>query len=260
MLPKDFIIKAYHKVKQKLTPEHNMHTNKAEQYYFDSYYQHIDNLLKKNDNVLEIGCAYGRFTFPISEKVSKITVTDINNKYFKYIQKRISKSIDIAYREESIEETIKNLPENSFDVILCLELLYYLPNYESLIKEMHRLLKPGGVIITSHRTYGYYIYRFIKEGKYESAKSIINNNHKDYNCQTAEELEAIYSNVGFEVNKIEPIGILSGFGKDPFTKIANSNNFNQNKAECINHLENNLIAKYLFANNARYLLLIARKK
>lgn len=37
--------------------------------------------------------------------------------------------------------------DNSFDVILCTDALHHIKDYEIALPEMHRVLKPGGVII-----------------------------------------------------------------------------------------------------------------
>ncbi len=40
-------------------------------------------------------------------------------------------------------------PADRFDAIVCFEVLEYLDRYEQAIAEMHRLLKPGGVLLLS---------------------------------------------------------------------------------------------------------------
>lgn len=46
-------------------------------------------------------------------------------------------------------EDLKKLTSNSFEVVLCTGLLEHVPNPQSLINELHRILKPGGKLILS---------------------------------------------------------------------------------------------------------------
>ncbi len=41
------------------------------------------------------------------------------------------------------------LPEASFDAILCIEVLRYLPHIDPCLREMSRVLKPGGISLTT---------------------------------------------------------------------------------------------------------------
>ena len=45
--------------------------------------------------------------------------------------------------------THSRLPERSFDLILCTEVVEHIADSARAIAEMHRLLKPGGVLILS---------------------------------------------------------------------------------------------------------------
>jgi len=43
-------------------------------------------------------------------------------------------------------------PDSSFDVVSCMEALEVMPEMESPLKELHRILRPGGMFITSRGT------------------------------------------------------------------------------------------------------------
>jgi 2-polyprenyl-3-methyl-5-hydroxy-6-metoxy-1,4-benzoquinol methylase len=136
-LPKRF----FHFLRRKLKRQHNMLTNKAEQYYFLQYFRVLEPLLKKDAAILDIGCQYGRFTIPAFKAGMKVTATDINQKYFRAIEQKIP-GHSISFRHETIDQTCELLPPQSFDMILCLELLYNLTNTAGYINKLARLLNP----------------------------------------------------------------------------------------------------------------------
>ncbi|MFT5124943.1 MAG: SAM-dependent methyltransferase, partial [Verrucomicrobiales bacterium] len=43
-----------------------------------------------------------------------------------------------------------DLPDHSFDAILCIATIYYLPNLEDFFTQVRRLLKPGGVLVINN--------------------------------------------------------------------------------------------------------------
>ena len=246
-------------VKYRLLPPHNMFTHKAEQFYYEEYSHHISPWLVKGQSLLDIGCQMGRFTIPAALAGMKVTATDIRTGYFRFISKKINGRGNVEFRHETLEQSLNNLPQQRFDVILCLELLYNLPEPLQNIKKLSLLLKPGGVLITSHRSPGYYLFRYIREKKFEAAGRILNANHPDYNAQTSEELVEMCRQSGLELLKLAPIGLFSGFGSDAFSGIANPEKMTDDQKKELFSLETNPQLMQLFANSARYHLMIAKR-
>lgn len=92
--------------------------------------------------------------------------------------------VDIVH---DLSKTPYPFKDNQFEEILCQHLLEHLDNFEGAMKEIHRILKPGGIvkITVPHfsgsgawtdpqhkRPFGYYSFEyFIKNPDYEPAKS-----------------------------------------------------------------------------------------
>lgn len=247
------------KLKQIFAPVFNMHKHKAEQYYFKQYINIIYDFLKPNSKILDIGCQYGRFTIPLVNKGHTLVCTDINEKYFSYIKKQLNPSTNTSFIKEIIDETILNQTHKEYDAILCLELLYNLNNPEKYVSNLSKLLKKEGLLITSHRSIGYYGYRFLKEKNYQGFNDIQQNKHISYNALPHNELIKLYENNGFKVLKTHGIGIFSGFYTDAFAGIANPQKLNENELNNLSLLENDESLNKMFINNARYILVIAQK-
>lgn len=239
----------------RILPPHNMYTHKAERYYYEQYAKTILPLFKEGKSMLDIGCQFGRFTIPAIEKGVHVTATDIHQRYFKYISQKIPADSPINFRLESIDNTYHALQDKKFDIVLCLELLYNLKNPTYHLRSLAQLVKPGGYILTSHRTLGYYLYRYIREQNFEAAHDILKGAHPDYNAQSVKELQEMFIAAGIEIQTISPIGIFSGFGNDPFSRIANPSKLNSDLQKQLFNLENNKQLTDLYENCARYILI-----
>lgn len=238
----------------RILPPHNMYTHKSERYYYKQYAETILPLFKEGKSMLDIGCQYGRFTIPAIEKGVHVTATDIHARYFKYISKKIPIDSPINYRLEPIDKTYQLLNNKKFDIVLCLELLYNLKDPVMHLYALAQLLKPDGYLLTSHRTLGYYLYRFIREQNFDAARNVLNGTHSDYNAQSVIQLKNMFNTVGMEIQTIVPIGIFSGFGKDAFSGISNPSKLSSKQTNSLFAMETNPETSALFQNNARYLL------
>lgn len=235
-----------------------MYTHKAEQHYFELYYPTIKQYLAPHSNLLDIGCQNGRFTIPLANEGHTLTATDIDDTYFEFIQSHISDSKSINFHKEQIIKSISRLPQGHFDGILCLELLYTMHNTPELLRGLLKLIKPKGLLITSHRPLGFYIYQYIKEKNFRALFQMLNDKHPAFNAQTPEALRELYTKAGYYVEEIKPIGMFSGFSKDPFLSIANPELMEPSHLDNLSKLESNPQLQSMFANNARYLLVVAR--
>ncbi|RKY88002.1 hypothetical protein DRQ15_10395 [candidate division KSB1 bacterium] len=97
-------------------------------------------------NVLDLGCGDGYLSYLIAKKGFVVTSLDIS-------PKRLEKFKDIAEKyhiEQKIGDvTNTGLVSQSFDLIVCSEVLEHIENYKDVLKEAHRLLAPGGRFILS---------------------------------------------------------------------------------------------------------------
>lgn len=119
----------------------------------DSYYvnNHINNFIKysgitRNDNILEVGCGMGKFTFPLLKKGYKITGLDLSPVL---LQKLLEHNAN-RFRIDLVASDILDAPnelDDRFDYVIGFFTLHHFMNLDTYIKSMSRLLKPGGRII-----------------------------------------------------------------------------------------------------------------
>lgn len=106
----------------------------------------------KDKTVLEAGCGAGRFTEILLAKKSTVFAFDL------------SSAVEANYRNFKdhkdyfiIQADVLKLPFrlNSFDYIFGIGFVQHTPNPEETIKVLCSYLKPGGMLVMDHYTYGY---------------------------------------------------------------------------------------------------------
>ena len=99
--------------------------------------------------VLEFGCGTGSTAISHAPYVRHIRAIDYSSKMIEIARKKIDgANIDnVSFEQATIEEI--DVPDQSLDVVLGLSILHLLENKDRVIAEIHRMLKPGGVFVTS---------------------------------------------------------------------------------------------------------------
>ena len=101
--------------------------------------------------VLDVGCQHAGGLKWIKEKyriTGKCIGIDKKSKNFEDIQTQ--KTLDISLLEMNASEPL-SFTDNTFDLIFHKDTLECIPNIPAHISEIHRVLKPGGIIICIHR-------------------------------------------------------------------------------------------------------------
>lgn len=100
----------------------------------------------KGDCLLDIGCGDGTFTVLLKQaaEAGKIFGVEI-------AEEAVAKAKEKGIRATILDIDTNDLPfeDNYFDMIYCGELIEHLFNPDHLLKEIHRVLKPGGKCIIS---------------------------------------------------------------------------------------------------------------
>jgi len=107
--------------------------------FFDRYIPQWQGL-----KVLDVGCG-GGFSCEFLAKKGSITYgIDSSAKCIEAAQKhRYKNSLDINYKVGVAEK----LPyqDNTFDVVICVDVLEHVSDYYQVVSEIYRVLKPGGI-------------------------------------------------------------------------------------------------------------------
>ncbi len=103
-------------------------------------YKFVKKYYQQGDVIIDLGCGNVLWNY---DKIPVIGV-DINENFldFNLKNKSIIKKI-VSYLNNI------NLPDQIADIIIITEVIEHLDNLDIYFKEMYRLLKPGGIIISS---------------------------------------------------------------------------------------------------------------
>lgn len=105
--------------------------------------------LKSNDTVLDFGCGTGLVCNEIAENVKMIYAIDISSKMIEIARNKANirniQNIDFACTT-LFDERFK---QNSFDVIVVLNVLHVVEETQKVIHRINELLKPEGFIVSA---------------------------------------------------------------------------------------------------------------
>jgi len=103
---------------------------------------------KRGDVILDYGCGIGFNTIPAAEIVGKegmVYALDIHPLAVKAVEKKIRKK-GLKNVKTILSGLNTGLPNESVDIVLLYNVLPMVKNRPALIKELYRVLKPGGIL------------------------------------------------------------------------------------------------------------------
>lgn len=104
-------------------------------------------MLVKGGKVLDLGCGLGRF-FPYL-KGSEITGLDFTQKVLDQAKADNADLNPTITLQDIAKNGLDCYQDESFDFIFCGEVIEHMENPQALIDEMYRVVKKGGLVITT---------------------------------------------------------------------------------------------------------------
>ncbi len=135
--------------------------------------------LKKNDLVADIGAGTGYYSFKIAKHLpeGKVFAVDVQDEFVEIIRSRIRDSGATNIEVVKGGVTTPNLPANSFDFVLMVDVYHELEYPHEMLTAIKKILKPGGKLI-------------LMEYRAEDPELRIRPLHKTSEKQIRKELEA----------------------------------------------------------------------
>ena len=103
---------------------------------------------KRGDIILDYGCGIGFNTIPAAEIVGEegmVYALDIHHLAIKSVEKKMRER-GLKNVKTILSDLHTGLPNESIDIVLLYNVLPMVKNRPALIKELYRVLKPGGTL------------------------------------------------------------------------------------------------------------------
>lgn len=98
---------------------------------------------------LDFGCGSGNLTRHLIELGAYTTSADLSDDFLRDIQRKFSGS----GRSETLRlngKDLSNVPDAQFDLVATYSVLHHVPDYLAIVRELCRVVKPGGVLYIDH--------------------------------------------------------------------------------------------------------------
>jgi ubiquinone/menaquinone biosynthesis C-methylase UbiE len=107
--------------------------------------------LRPGDNILDVACGTGLVSFRALEEIGDghLLGTDISEKMIEVAASLATQKGETRARFARMDAEELTLEDDTFDVALCALGLMYMPSPLAALKEMYRVLKPGGRVIAT---------------------------------------------------------------------------------------------------------------
>ncbi|MEQ8861718.1 MAG: class I SAM-dependent methyltransferase [Pseudomonadales bacterium] len=106
-------------------------------------------LMRPDMTVLEFGCGTGSTALAHASYVARIDATDVSAAMIGIGREKAATAGvgNVTFRQSGVEDFAA--PDGAYDMVLALNLMHLLPDRATALTKIHRLLKPGGLFVSS---------------------------------------------------------------------------------------------------------------
>lgn len=142
--------------------------------------------LKKVKTVLELGCGIGFVSRYLAETYHwKVYGTDYDDEQIQLANERQPKMDSLTYQVEDAAKL--SFEDSSIDLVLSQDVFHHIPNWETAVKEIARVLRSGGYFLWSDLTFPGIV------------KTIFHPFVKNYGLYTIADIEQAFEFQGFKI-------------------------------------------------------------
>lgn len=168
----------------------------------------------RGSETLDVGCGGGILAESLASCGARVTAIDIAPTALAVARLHLHESgLDVDYRETTVERLAES-DAGRFDLVTCMEMLEHVPDPESVVRAVARLLKPGGhaILSTLNRTPAAFLLGIV--GAEYLARLLPRGTHRYDRFIRPSELARCARSAGFSVRDIR------GLHYDPLSRSA----------------------------------------
>lgn len=118
--------------------------------------------LQAGDKILDLGCGFGRHAYEAARRGAHVVALDAGAEEVDGVAGTFAAMVDAgelsaeSTRVGAIQGDALHLPfaDGTFDRVICSEVLEHIPNDEAAMRELSRVLRPGGTMAITVPRYG----------------------------------------------------------------------------------------------------------
>lgn len=230
--------------------------------------KHLEGYIQSDSRVLEVGCATGHYGFYYAGQCDEYVGVDLVPSHIERFHQKIAESgLKNISCQIGDATNLENIPNDSFDVVLCLGPMYHLPTEERelVFAECRKVCKDGGIVAFAYiNKIGVYAGACIHDDEYyrktypnERANEFILSRSTDdlkpdtFYLTTPEEMNAAAWRHGLTK--------LKNLGTDFFITMSVVNNMTDERFEVMKPLYDQMTSHESCTGMSNHALLICRK-
>ena len=164
---------------------------------------------RAGETILDIGCGNARDILPMLRDGAVIVGVDLSEGMIRQARADLAAA---GYRDVRLEvgdATALQFADGTFDKIVCSEVIEHIPDADKAMAEMHRVLRPGGILVlsTPNRRSWYGFDRYVLWSHVLRKRW----NHPYDNWRSVSELRALVERHGFHVQSAASACYIPGF-------------------------------------------------
>jgi ubiquinone/menaquinone biosynthesis C-methylase UbiE len=255
--------------------EYDMVENPDESYYAQQYLHWILPEMSARfpggkAEILDLGCGQGRLSIPLARWCTpgggRVTAADLTPSAVERARRYAeNEGLDnVVFHEAEALGFARGLAEASTDAILLIEVTFFMPAYREVVKEMARVVRPGGVVFCAFRSQHYNLLQTVQGWRWESARMVLDQREGPlwgepvmFTWQTPEEIGQLMEGVGLRLWSLRGIGVCSGLENDPLGQLMRPSWLSREEQDRLMAIE--CAAAERFAACGRYILATAEK-
>jgi SAM-dependent methyltransferase len=112
-----------------------------------------------NTKVLDAGCGSGWYCEYLLSQGAAVTAFDFNADFVQLTNARVGQRARVL--QADLAAPLNFAGDDEFDLVICALALHYLKDWQSTLREFHRVLKPNGVLVfsTNHPSMNWQYYK-----------------------------------------------------------------------------------------------------